>query len=52
MKQAPLSVTIFIGSEQIDKLTTAQLDKMAEVIAEHMSAFYSANPNEFKKLKN
>lgn len=47
----PLTVTFHVGGKQVDKLTTEQLDRMAQRLTESMSLYYTANPQEFIKLK-
>ncbi len=47
----PLTVTFHIGGKQVDKLTEEQLEKMSQRLGEVMSAYYSAHPQEYQKLK-
>ena len=52
MKQKPLTVTLHVGGEQVDKLTDEQQKRMAQKLSETMSRFYSNNLAEFKKIKD
>lgn len=52
MKTTKLTVTLHIGGKQIDKLTTEQSERMAERLSESMSLYYTAHPEEYKKMKN
>lgn len=47
----PLTVTLHIGDKQIDKLTDAQCEKIAQKFSEVMSRYYSQHITEFTKLK-
>ena len=47
----PLTVTLHIGGKQIETLTDEQREKMAQRLSESMSRYYSANKEEFKKIK-
>ena len=51
MKTKPLTVTIFVGGKQVDKLTEEQKERMAQKLSEAMSISYTATPEEFIKLK-
>ena len=51
MKNKPLTVTLHIGGKQVESLTSEQLDRMSKKLSEVMSAYYSANPDEFSKIK-
>ncbi len=46
----PLTVTFHIGDQQIDKLTDEHLDAMSKKIGETMSVYYTAHPEEYKKI--
>lgn len=50
-KDKPLTVTIYIGGKQVDRLTDEQAEKMAQRVGEAMSIYYAAHPEEFKKIK-
>lgn len=52
MKNTPLTVTLHIGGKQVDRLTEEQCERMADRLSETMGRYYTANPNEFKKIKN
>jgi hypothetical protein len=46
-----LTVTLHIGSKQVDKLTADQSDRMARRLSEAMSLYYTAHPKEFAEIK-
>ena len=46
-----LTVTLHIGGKQVDKLTAEQRDRIAQRLSEAMSLYYTAHPEEFKKIK-
>lgn len=50
-KEQPLTCTFFVGGKPVDKLTPEQLDRMAERLGEVMSTYYTAHPEEYRKLK-
>lgn len=50
MKDTPLTVTLHIGGKQVDKLTSEQCERMAQKLSKSMSLYYTAHPEEFKKL--
>ena len=52
MKQKPLTVTLHIGGKQVDRLTDEQTDRMVKRLSETMSRFYTANLDEFRKIKD
>lgn len=45
-----LTYTIYVGGKQVDRLTPEQLDRMAEKIGEAMSIYYTAHPEEYRKI--
>ena len=49
MKQ--LTVTFHVGGKQVDNLTAAQVDRMAQKLSETVSRYYANHPSEFKNLK-
>ena len=51
MKNAPLTVTLHIGDKQIDTLTEEQRQRLADRLSEAMSIYYTAHPEEFRKIK-
>jgi hypothetical protein len=51
MKQKPLTVTLHIGEKQVDRLTDEQAERMAKLLSEAMSVYYTAHPEEFKNIK-
>ena len=50
-KQQELTVTIYIGDKQVDKLPEEYVEKMAQRLSEVLSLYYTAHPDEFAKLK-
>jgi hypothetical protein len=50
-KDKPLTVTLHIGGKQVDRLTDEQCEKLAQKVGEAMSTYYTAHPEEFKKIK-
>ena len=50
-KEKPLTATFYIGGKQVDTLTEEQLDKMAQKLGDTMSLYYTAHPEELKKMK-
>ena len=50
MKDAPLTFTLHINGKQVDRLTDEQLEVMAQRLSETMSAYYTAHPEEYKKI--
>lgn len=51
MKDTKLTVTLHIGGKQVETLTEEQRDKMAQRLTESMSLYYTANPDQYSKLK-
>ena len=47
MKQKKLTVTFYIGGKQVDRLTSEQCERMAQTL----SVYYTAHPDELKALK-
>lgn len=45
-----LTYSLFVGGQPVDKLTPEQLDKMAARIGEAMSLYFSAHPDEYRKI--
>lgn len=50
MKEKKLTVTLHIGGKQVDKLTSEQKDRIAERLSDVMSLYYTANPEEYRKI--
>ena len=46
-----LTVTLFIGEKQIDKLTAEQSERMADRLSKTMSRYYSSHLQEFKEME-
>lgn len=51
MKNQKLTCTFYIGGKQVEKLTAEQSDKIAKTFGETLSNYYTANPEEFKRIK-
>ena len=49
-KDKPLTVTLYIGEKQIDKLTEEQKEIMAQRLSNSMSLYYTQHPDEYEKL--
>lgn len=45
-----LTYSLFVGNQPVDKLTPEQIDKMAARIGEAMSLYFSAHPDEYRKI--
>ena len=52
MKQKTLTYTLYVGGKQVDRLTDEQLDKIAMRLSERMSAYYTAHPEEYKRIRS
>lgn len=50
-KRKKLTCTFYIGNVQVDGLPPEYLDKMAKRIGDAMSVYYTAHPEEYKKIK-
>ena len=46
-----ITVSLHIGGVKVDKLTPEQVQKMADVMSERMSEYYTVHPEEYKKIK-
>ena len=51
MKDTKLTVTLHIGGKQVDKLTPEQSERIANRLSEAMSIYYTAHPEELRKMK-
>lgn len=51
MKKSGLTFTLHVGGTQIDKLSADQVQRIADRLSETMSTYYTAHPEEFKKLR-
>lgn len=51
MKNTKLTVTFHIGGKQVERLTDEQCERMAERLSEAMSLYYTANSEEYFKLR-
>ena len=50
-KEQKLTCTFFVGGKQVEKLTPEQCERMAQRVGEVLSLYYTANPEEYRKLK-
>lgn len=46
-----ITVTLYLNNKPIETLTPEQSERMAKRLSEAMSLYYTANPEEFQKLK-
>lgn len=51
-KKEQLTCTFYVGGKLVDKLTPEQISRMAQRIGETMSTYYTAHPDEYKKIKS
>lgn len=51
MKENKLTVTLHIGGQQVESLTSEQRERMAERLSDVMSIYYTAHPEEYSRLK-
>jgi hypothetical protein len=49
-KKNELTVTLFIGGQQVDSLTSEQSERMAKRLGKTMSLFYTAHSDEYEKI--
>lgn len=52
MRNKELTFTLHIGGKQVETLTEEQRQRMADRLSEAMSLYYTAHPDEFKKIKD
>lgn len=52
MKQKQLTVTLHIGGSQVDRLSDEQIERISKRLSERMSAYYTANPGEYKRIRS
>ena len=46
-----LTCTFFVGGMPVEELTPDQSEKIAKRVGEAMSIYYTAHPEEYKKIK-
>lgn len=51
MNKGTLTVTLHIGGQQVESLTSEQSERMAERLSDAMSIYYTAHPEEYSRLK-
>lgn len=47
----PITVTFYVGDRQVDALTDKEREVVAKRMSEAMSLYYTAHPEEYKRLK-
>ena len=47
-----LTVTLHIGGREVETLTDEECERMAQLLSETMSKYYSLHSAEFSKLNN
>ena len=52
MKEKKLTCTFHIGGKQVEKLTPEQSERMAQQVGEVLSLYYTAHPEEYKKMQS
>lgn len=50
-KTKKLTCTFFVGGMPVKELTPEQSEKLAKRVGETMSIYYTAHPEEYKKIK-
>ena len=50
-KKKQLTVTIYVGGKQVDRLTSEQSERIAQKVGKAMSIYYSAHLSEYEKIK-
>ena len=51
MKGTGLTVTLYVGGNQVKKLEPEQVERIAHKLSEAMSLYYTAHPEEYLKIK-
>ena len=51
MAEKALTCTFLVGGKPVEKLTTEQIDKMARLVGETLSTYYTTRPEEYKNIK-
>lgn len=51
MKKKKLTISFHIGDEEVTTLSEEQRESMGEKLSQVMSDYYSANLDEFQKIK-
>lgn len=49
-KKKELTVTFFVGGNQVDELTPEQAERMANRLSKTMSIYYTAHAEEYQKM--
>lgn len=49
-KKKEITVTLFVGGQQVNTLTTQQIEKIQERLENKMSVYYTAHADEYVRL--
>ena len=49
-KKNELTVTLFVGGQQVDSLTSKQRERIANRLSTTMSLYYTAHTDEYQKI--
>ena len=49
-KNKEITVTLFVGGQQVNELTTQQIEKIQEKFENKLSAYYSVHIEEYARL--
>lgn len=49
-KKNELTVTLFVGGQQVDSLTSKQRERIANRLSKTMSLYYTAHTDEYQKI--
>lgn len=49
-KNKELTVTLFVGGQQVNELTAQQIKKLQEKLEKKMSVYYGAHSEEYARL--
>ena len=49
-KKKQLTVTFFVGGNQVDEITPEQAERMANKLSKTMSIYYTAHAEEYQKM--
>lgn len=50
-KAKPLTCTFFVGGKPVEELSPVQREKIARILGEVMSNYYTAHPEEYQKIE-
>ena len=49
-KKKEITVTLFVGGQQVNELTAQQIEKLQEKLEKKMNVYYSLNLEEYARL--